>query len=219
MRMTCWAACASPRRVRRADADRQADRGRALPGPPGFGAGRGLRPGRPGRFGRGSSARPAWNNPAMLFHTWTFLAFFLVVYPVYLVVQGDVAEAALAAGRFLRVLRMVEPGLPAADRLGYGRRLPGRRGDGQDALEEALAGVEHRQQPGAAGLLQVRLVHRRQRQCLVPPVRGAVCVEPTRTSVPEHGINAAVMVGNVLPGARVRLPVAGRASRSTCSSR
>ncbi len=75
----------------------------------------------------------------MLFHTWVFLAFFLVFYPVYLVVKATPLQAALAAGGLLRVLRLVESRLPAADRLVHGGRLPGRDGHGPDAVEEALA--------------------------------------------------------------------------------
>ena len=100
----------------------------------------------------------------MLFQTLPFFIFFAVVYGVYLLVKGHAAAAALAAGEFLRLLRVAQPAVPDPAGLCDRGGLLRRRTDREEPAQKGVAGPEHRQRSGRAGLLQVRRLRRRERQ-------------------------------------------------------
>ena len=66
----------------------------------------------------------------MLFHTWPFLLFMLVVLPVFFALRPHTALDPLAAGGLLLLLCVVEPVLPAAGRLLHGPGLSAGHADG-----------------------------------------------------------------------------------------
>ena len=101
----------------------------------------------------------------MLFHTWTFLVFFLVFYPGYLLLKGTrfrlpwlLTASYVFYGWWNPVYLLLILWATTVDFLAVLAMAKTRQ-------REAVAGIEHRQQPGIAGLLQVRDVCRRQREC------------------------------------------------------
>ena len=104
----------------------------------------------------------------MLFHTWPFLVFSLIVLPVYFALAANPFLDPLAAGRILLLLRLVEPAVPAAGDLLHAAGLSARHADGP----LPAAGVASR--PGAIRSLRLGTgVHRRDRVwSAVLPRRG-----------------------------------------------
>ena len=72
----------------------------------------------------------------MLFHTWTFLVFFLVVYTGYLLLKGTRFRLPWLLTASYVFYGWWNPDLPAADRLGHGRRFLCRAGHGRDATQK-----------------------------------------------------------------------------------